>query len=248
MGNVIYTGNNKIQTQNNSPVVLFDSGTITFNQDIDNDNYKKYNWYDENGTQITSSSNHNFSPYRIMDYTQVDSTSGWYNNYWSGIKIPVTVEKFLSYSEIMITTLYTPNSAYNYLFLSNYENLQDNSGIFLEVTLNNSGSSSARYYSVYQFINLGNGLFLSNNLLCDQTDGTALQKTSRIVSIDSVNIQSIDSSGYRTFLYDLTNVDSNSSLFLKNFQAGKYTSTKETSRVYPIGVGYKDLRIIITGR
>ena len=240
MGNVIYTGNNKTQTQNNSPVVLFDSGKITFN-DTD------YKWYDKNGNEITGTGL--IRPYTIDDYGHSIATTGWYKNYWSGIKIPITVEKFLSYSEITITTLYTPRiSDPFYLFLSSYENFQDRSGdLFLEVTLNNSSSSDNRY-SVYQFINLGNGLFLSKNLLCNVGGTTGLEKTSKLNSIDNLKMEQIDSSGYPTFLYDLTNVNFSSSLFLKCFSPSRYSSIDKKAMVYPIGVGYEDLRIIITGR
>ena len=236
MGNVIYTGNNKIQTQNNSPVVLFDSGKITF----DNDDYE---WYDDETKKPIDASYEKFQPYRIDGYAHSSSKTGWYKNYYSGIIIPITLETFLSYPEITITTLFTPRNSEYYLFLSNKQNIDEVNNLFLEVTLNNG---SGQRYSIQQFTNLGTNLYLSKNLLADSV-GSEGSKTALYNSIYDINLSAIDLPAQK-FLYNLKEVEMSTNLYIKNFKAIGYKPTSTNCATYPIGLGYKDLRIIITGR
>lgn len=237
MGNVIYTGNNKIQTQNNSPVVLFDSGKITF----DNGDGE---WYDDETKKPIDASYKKFQPYKITGYQYTSGTNKWYKNYYSGIIIPITLETFLSYSEITITTLYTPRYSGYYLFLSNKQNVEEVNNLFLEVALNNS--SSDQRYSIQQFTNLGANLYLSKNLLTD-TDYEQ-PKTAIYDSIYNLNISSMASSRRQNFLYNLKEAEMSSNLYLKNFFNNSYQPTNPNCKTQPIGLGYQNLRIIITGR
>ena len=241
MGNAIYTGSTKTlnNNQNNSfsNIVLFDSGTILF----DTNNYT----WKTNEETITNSNYNNFQPIFFDDYRKSSTTTGWYRDYYNGFKIPLTLEVLKSYSEIVITTIYTPRSSNSFLFLSNQQGLEQSSEFCVEVAMNTS-SSDKQYYSVQTLKNLGSNLYLSKNQLSEYTN--SLSKCQVRDNIYTENVNAIDDSSNNSWLYDLSQTSNNADLYIKAYYSGSYKLTNPNLYSYPIGAYYKELRIVISGR
>lgn len=241
MGNVIYTGSTKTlnNNQNNSfsNTVLFDSGIIVF--DTNN-----HTWKTSGGITIDGNYS-NFQPIFFDDYRRSKTTSDWYENYYNGFKIPLTLEVLKSYSEITITAIYTPRSSNCFLFLSNQQGLEQSSEFCAEVAINTS-SEDKQYYSIQTLKNLGSNLYLSKNEISDHAN--TLFKCQTISNIYEVNVSTIDETSKNSWLYDLSQASDNTILYIKAYSSGNYKLTNPNLYSYPIGAYYKELRIIISGR
>lgn len=243
MGNVIYAGSTKIlnNNQNNSfsNTVLFDSGTIVFDA---NDNYT----WKINKEIITNSNYDNVQPIFFEGYKKPKTETGWYKDYYNGFKIPLTLEVLKSYSEITITTIYTPRSQNSYLFLSNQQGLEQPSEFCVEVAMNTSYSDK-QHYSVQTLRNLGPDLYLSKNEISD--DPSTLDKCQVIDNIYEEKVGYIDNSSNKSWLYNLSQTSDNTDLYIKAYQSStNYNLTNPNLYSYPIGAYYRELRIIISGR